>query len=108
MTIGIGVLATSEEGRASRLLPDTAILIADTMGSYDDADSHARLHKAFMFPEIGLYAVAANRVRPGAGELLSAINTLLATDPQRKPQFWGCSAVFQRLLRIQAREIYNP
>jgi hypothetical protein len=71
MTIGIGVLATSAEGRTNNILPDTAILIADTMGSYGDVDSHARLHKAFMFPDAGVYAVAAGRI-DCASELLFA------------------------------------
>jgi hypothetical protein len=49
MTVGIGVLATTKVGRDKRIVPDTAILIADTMGSYEDVDSHPRLHKAFIF-----------------------------------------------------------
>ncbi len=71
MTIGIGVLACTEAGRAKRRIPDTIILMADTMGSYEDVDSHARLHKAFMFPDLEMYAVAANLVdRAGRGAFL--------------------------------------
>ncbi|MFZ3342562.1 MAG: hypothetical protein WA213_16890 [Terriglobales bacterium] len=81
MTVGIGLLATTLGGRDKKVVPDTAILIADTMGSFGDVDSHDRLHKAFMFPEVGLYAVAADQI-DRAGEVLSAIKDALATLPK--------------------------
>ncbi len=81
MTIGIGLVATSAAGRAKNVLPDTAILIADTMGSYGDVDSHARLHKAFMFPDAGVYAVAADQV-DRASELLFAFAKFVKEIPK--------------------------
>jgi hypothetical protein len=66
MTIGIGVLATSEEARKEKRGPDTVILIADTMGSYEDVDSHSRLHKILMFPDDRVYAVVAGDVSRAA------------------------------------------
>ncbi len=86
MTIGIGVLATSAAGRAARIMPDTIVLMADTMGSYEDVDSHARLHKAFMFPEAGMFAVAAGRV-DRAGEVMSSIDKFLARIPKPERSF---------------------
>jgi hypothetical protein len=83
MTIGIGVVATSEAGRANKVLPDTAILIADTMGSYGDVDSHARLHKAFMFPDARVYAVAADRV-DRASELLFSFAKVVKEIPDEE------------------------
>jgi hypothetical protein len=81
MTVGIGVLATTQGGRDARIIPDTAILIADTMGSFGDVDSHDRLHKAFTFPEVGMYAVAAGEIDK-AGELLSALEKGLGIIPK--------------------------
>jgi hypothetical protein len=83
MTIGIGVLATSAAGRTKNVVPDTAVVIADTMGSYGDVDSHARLHKAFMFPDAGVYAVAADRVDM-ASELLFAFAKFVKDIPKEK------------------------
>lgn len=80
MTIGIGALATSEIGRQRNLIPDTAILIADTMGSYGDVDSHSRLHKVFMFPEVSLYAAVADQV-DRAAELLVVLTKILEAIP---------------------------
>ena len=76
MTIGIGVLATSEEARKKNTVPDTAILLADTMGSYEDVDSHARLHKLLMFPDDRVYAVAAGDISRAA-QLMPCICTFL-------------------------------
>ena len=81
MTIGIGVLATSPEGRKENRRPDTAILIADTMGSYGSVDSHPRLHKAFIFEKAGMYAVAADQI-DRAGELLAAIEQAILVIPK--------------------------
>lgn len=81
MTIGIGVVATSPDGRKANRRPDTVILIADTMGSYGSVDSHARHHKAFEFPEAGIYAVAADQI-DRAGELLSAIEKAITSVPK--------------------------
>jgi len=81
MTIGIGALATSDEGRKNKLTPDTAILIADTMGSYEDIDSHARLHKILMFPEDRVYAAAAGDVTLAA-EMIPGICSLLREIPR--------------------------
>jgi hypothetical protein len=86
MTIGIGVLATSPEGRDNKILPDTVILMADTMGSYEDVDSHARLHKLFMFPHSGMYACAAGQI-DRAGEVLSSIDKFLQRTPKPDRSF---------------------
>ena len=80
MTIGIGVLATSEAGRTNRLRPDTAVLIADTMGSYGDVDSHQRLHKVIMMPDERLYATVAGDVTNGA-ELMPVIASFVREIP---------------------------
>jgi hypothetical protein len=86
MTIGIGVIATSKDGRERNVVPDTTVLIADTMGSYGDSDSHARLHKAFMFPDVGVYAVAAGQV-DRASELLFAFAKWLKGVPKAERTF---------------------
>lgn len=86
MTVGIGVLATSPEGRDKKKIPDTVILMADTMGSYEDVDSHARLHKVFMFPKSRMFAAAAGRV-DRAGEVLSSIDKFLLRIPEQTRSF---------------------
>ena len=86
MTIGIGVLATSDEARKEKRGPDTAILLADTMGSYGDVDSHARLHKVIMMPEDGLYAAIAGDVSRGA-QLVPCICTFLREIPKGERTF---------------------
>lgn len=86
MTIGIGVLATSDDGRRAKLSPDTAILIADTMGSYGDADSHSRLHKVLMIPDDRLYAVIAGDIGRGA-QLVPCICTFIREIPKGERTF---------------------
>jgi hypothetical protein len=86
MTVGIGVLATTEEARKEKRTPDTAILLADTMGSYEDVDSHSRLHKALMFPDDRLYAVASGDVAKAA-QLLPCICTFLREIPRGEKTF---------------------
>jgi hypothetical protein len=86
MTIGVGVLGTSKIGRADNLIPDTAILIADTMGSFGDIDSHGRLHKAMIYPEEGLYGVAADRI-DRAAELLPIMRTFVGQIPKEKRSY---------------------
>jgi hypothetical protein len=76
MTIGIGVLA-SEKSK-----PDTAILLADTRGSFGDEYSMNRLHKIFVQPEDDFYAAAADRV-DRAAEAIPIIATELRQVPQR-------------------------
>lgn len=66
--------------------PDTVILVADTMGSYADADSHARLHKLLMFPEDRMYAVASGDVSRAA-QLLPCICTFLREIPKGERTF---------------------
>jgi hypothetical protein len=88
MTIGVGVLATSETGRAKQLLPDTAILVADTMGSFGDVDSHGRLHKTMAFPEEGVYATAADRI-DRAAELLPMMCRFIADEAPRARRTYG-------------------
>jgi hypothetical protein len=78
MTIGIGVLGTSDSGRRKHIVADTAVLIADTQGSFGDVDSHARLHKTFEFPESGVYAVVADRVECGA-ELMPMVSAAIGS-----------------------------
>jgi hypothetical protein len=99
MTVGIGVLATSANGREKSIIPDTVVLIADTLGSYEDIDSHARLHKAFMFPEVDMYAVVAGKVECGA-ELLSTLAKMIGAIP--KPQ-----RTFGMILRTVAAGCYG-
>jgi hypothetical protein len=88
MTIGIGVLGTSETGRAKEIVADTAILIADTMGSFGDAYSHSRLHKALMFPEHNVYALVADEVDKGA-ELVPVICKFLAQEAPKEQRHYG-------------------
>src|SRR6266849_537653 len=88
MTIGVGVLATSEIGRAKQLIPDTAILVADTMGSFGDIDSHGRLHKTMAFPEEGIYATAADRI-DRAAELVPMMCTFIAAEAPRARRTYG-------------------
>jgi len=51
-----------------------------------DFDSHARLHKAFMFPGSGMFAVAADQVER-AGEVLSSIDKFLERIPKADRSF---------------------
>lgn len=86
MTIGIGVLATSERGRQKDIVPDSIVLIADTMGSFGDVDSYGRLHKVITMPEHGLYAAIAGEVDKGA-ELLPVIATFVEEIPKEKKSY---------------------
>lgn len=86
MTIGSGVLATSDEARKEKRGPDTAILLADTMGSYEDVDSHARLQKVIMIPDDGVYAAIAGDVSRGA-QLVPCICTFLKEIPKSERTF---------------------
>src|SRR5207245_10029439 len=80
------VVTTRATGRASNMLPDTAILIADTMGSYQDVDSHHRLHNGFTFSDSQLYAVGAGQVDQ-AGELLAGMDKALKQIPTQDRTF---------------------
>jgi hypothetical protein len=73
MTIGIAVLASE-----STLKPDHLILMADTKGSFGDDFSMSQLHKMFLAPEIGLYAIAADQM-DRAAELFKFLS-LFITD----------------------------
>ncbi|MGB7599973.1 MAG: hypothetical protein WBM24_06690 [Candidatus Sulfotelmatobacter sp.] len=86
MTIGIGVLATSDSGRREKRTPDTVVLLADTMGSYQDVDSHARLHKVLMFPDENLFAATAGDVSRAA-QSLPCICTFLREVPKGQKTF---------------------
>jgi hypothetical protein len=86
MTIGIGVLATTPGGRKSGIVPDTAVLVADTMGSFEDADSHARLHKVISLPEYGLYATVAGDISRGA-QLMPCLGTFIKEIPAGQKMF---------------------
>ena len=79
MTIGIGVLATDD--RAPKK-PNTVILMADTMGSYGDVDSHQRLHKTFNCPDVDLYATAADRIDRAAA-LIPMISSHVGIIPKQ-------------------------
>ncbi len=74
MTIGIGVLASEKS------TPDTAILVADTKGSFGQEYSMNRLHKIFEFPEVDLYATAADSIDLAA-EALPMIASKIAEVP---------------------------
>jgi len=80
MTIGIGVLATSETGRSSGVIPDHIVLVSDTMGSFGDEYSHPRLHKRFDLPDNKAYVVAAGSI-DRASELVPIIDRRLALVP---------------------------
>jgi hypothetical protein len=80
MTIGIGVLATSTEGRSRKILPDHLVLVSDTMGSFGDEYSHSRLHKRFDLPANKAYIVAAGSIDK-ASELVPMIDTQLSAIP---------------------------
>jgi hypothetical protein len=69
MTIGIGVLASSETATSR---PNHLILIADTKGSFGEAYSMNRLHKLFVCPERRLFAVGADQI-DRASELFEVI-----------------------------------
>jgi hypothetical protein len=86
MTIGIGVLATTTDGRKAGIVPDSVVLVADTMGSFDDADSHARLHKVITLPNVGLYASIAGDVSHGA-QLLPCIAGFIEEIPKQERTF---------------------
>src|SRR5713101_1116386 len=105
MTIGIGVLATSEEARKKSTVPDTAILLADTMGSYEDVDSHARLHKLLMFPDDRVYAVAAGDISRAA-QLMPCICTFLRNTTRRTNIWQDTGRHCGRLLPIQASSLH--
>jgi hypothetical protein len=57
MTIGIGALATG-----TKFKPDTIVLSSDTLGSYGDAYSTAKLHKMYVMPKDRLYVVACDEI----------------------------------------------
>lgn len=80
MTIGIGVLATSEAGREKGVMPDYAILVSDTMGSFGDEYSHPRLHKRFDLPDQRMFILAADQIDKAA-EVVAVINAVLSPVP---------------------------
>jgi hypothetical protein len=80
MTIGVGVLATEPEARARNLISDHVVLVADTMGSFDDSYSHPRLHKIFTYPDNKFYATAADQIDKAA-ELVVCIDKTLGNVP---------------------------
>ena len=80
MTVGVGVLATSREGRERGLLPDHIILVSDTMGSYGNEFAHPRLHKRFDLPEHKTFILAADQV-DRAAELVPMIEARLSQFP---------------------------
>lgn len=86
MTIGIGVLASGDEGRRRGVIPDHLILISDTMGSFGDAYSHPRLHKRFDLPEHKAYIVAADRIDKAA-ELVPIIEQELSGVPMERRNY---------------------
>ena len=83
MTIGIGVLATSEAGRKNGIIPDHAILVSDTMGSFGDEYSHPRLHKRFDLPDQGLFILAADQIDKAA-ELVPGIEAMVSAVPREE------------------------
>lgn len=80
MTIGIGVLGTSAEGKAKNVFPDHAILVSDTMGSFGGGVSHPRLRKRFDLPRQKTYIVAAGQI-DRAAELVPIIDYELSHFP---------------------------
>lgn len=84
MTIGIGVLATEENDLKAK--PSHVVFVADTMGSFEDEDSHPRLHKIFAFPETDLYATSAGSVDQAA-VLLPMISAHLSSIPPGKRSY---------------------
>jgi hypothetical protein len=83
MTIAIGVLS-SEPHPSAR--PNRIVLMADTMGSFGDVDSHSGLHKNFALPDLDLYAVAANSVDK-AGCLLMLVKAHMERTNAEKRTF---------------------
>ncbi|HET6841138.1 MAG TPA: hypothetical protein VFK06_05545 [Candidatus Angelobacter sp.] len=79
MTIGIGVLASDPHD--TTIKPNHLVLLADTMGSFDDEYSHARLHKLFAFPENDLYVAAADQIDVAAA-LVPMINFHVSQAPE--------------------------
>jgi hypothetical protein len=73
MTIGIGVLAAESKK------PDSLIMIADSMGSFEDTHSTSELHKLHALEADNLYAVSADRI-DRAAELINVITNVLRKD----------------------------
>ena len=99
MTIGIGVLASGDEGRRKGVIPDHLILVSDTMGSFGDEYSHPRLHKRFDLPEQKTYIVAADSI-DRAAELVGIIEIELSVVPIEQRNYGGilravCTACFK-------------
>lgn len=86
MTIGIGVLATSPEGRKKGIVPDVLVLMADTMGSFGDVSSHERLHKVISMPSEKFYATIAGDVSRGA-QLVPCICSFIKDIPEKERTF---------------------
>ncbi len=57
--------------------------MADTMGSFEDAYSHGRLHKTIAFPDEEVYATAAGNVAVAA-EIMPIIVAQLQDTPKEK------------------------
>ena len=71
MTVGIGVLASQ------KTIPDTAVLISDTKGSFGQTHSMNRLHKIFSCREVGLYGIGAGKI-DRASELFGLIRDAIS------------------------------
>jgi hypothetical protein len=90
MTIGIAALASDkEEFKATGVWPNRIVMIADTMGSFGDVDSHPRLHKMAFYPEAKLYTVSANQI-DRASELDAMIKQCVEGVPFAERTFNDC------------------
>jgi hypothetical protein len=81
MTIGIGVLASVS------VKPDALVMIADTMGSFEDDYSTSELHKLHAIESEDLYAVSADQI-DRAGEQINMLTNVLRKDfpgPRKYP-----------------------
>jgi len=81
MTVGVGVLASES------VKPDALIMIADTMGSFEDDYSTSELHKLHAIESEDLYAVSADRVDRAAEQVDMLKNVFRKDFP--KPRNYG-------------------
>jgi len=82
MTIGIGLLGS--EPSSTGVVPNQIILIADTMGSFGDTDSHPRLHKTFVLGDLDICAVAANQIDKASGLMAMVESHMRLLSPHTK------------------------
>jgi len=81
MTVGLGVLASQN------IKPDALVMVADTMGSFEDDYSTSELHKLHAIESEDLYAVSADRIDRASEQINMLLNVLRKDYP--KPRNYG-------------------